>query len=687
MTNRKTTRRALVMSLLSLLLCCSMLVGTTFAWFTDSVTSGNNKIVAGNLDVELKYAKIVDGQITGWADVKDATEIFDPNALWEPGRVEVAYLQVTNEGTLALKYQLGVNVASEIASTSVLGNNLKLSEHLVFKVVEMPDSLTTYTDREAVAAAAGTEKGLKDYNGTTKALDPKGGANDEDYVALIVYMPESVGNEANYRGTRPEITLGVKLLAAQVEAELDSFGSDYDSGATYVPAWDGGVTAPTDLEKDANNVYQLGTAADLAGFAQLVNGGSRSAKAVLNADVNLGGKEFMPIGGVSAGQSGWDSSFSGEIDGQGHTIYGLKVTEAPFAGLIGLSYGGTVKNLNIDGAHIVGGSYASGIVGYGYNKVINCKVTNSTMIASYAAPLVSYRGSDVKDCTSSNNTIVGWYVAGGIVGLSGGEPGVISGNTSENNQIYLVDYAPTSTYRGAGDIVGCATDPNTLQNNSFKNNVVEILPYAETTVIANAADLLEVAGKSKEGNLLIVDDIDLAGTDFATIGAAYGKSLNVIGNGYTISNAKLSHTTHNGMKHYGMFYAYTNSTLTVSDLTVENVNMDCSNDTERNYGVGVIVCFADGGSTVNLNNVDVYNCIIKNDKLDIGDEAGVYVGYQTGTLNMVNCDSTGCSVAGETTEKTGAFIGMVNGTATLTNCTTDLTIGACNRVAGTLTIN
>jgi len=233
MTNRKNTRRALVLSLLSLLLCCSMLVGTTFAWFTDSVTSGNNKIVAGNLDVELKYAKIVDGQITGWEDVKNATEIFDPNALWEPGRVEVAYLQVTNEGTLALKYQLGVNVASEIASTSVLGNKLKLSEHLVFKVVEMDDAMTTYTDREAVAAAAGTEKGLKNYNGTIKPLDPKGGTNAVDYVALIVYMPESVGNEANYRGTRPEITLGVNLVATQLTAEEDSFGSDYDTDATY----------------------------------------------------------------------------------------------------------------------------------------------------------------------------------------------------------------------------------------------------------------------------------------------------------------------------------------------------------------------------------------------------------------------------------------------------------------------
>ena len=53
--NKKTTRKALVLSLLALLLCCSMLVGTTFAWFTDSVTSGNNKIIAGNLDVELEY--------------------------------------------------------------------------------------------------------------------------------------------------------------------------------------------------------------------------------------------------------------------------------------------------------------------------------------------------------------------------------------------------------------------------------------------------------------------------------------------------------------------------------------------------------------------------------------------------------------------------------------------------------
>jgi len=233
MANKKQTRRALWMSVISLILCCTMFVGTTFAWFTDGVTSGKNQIVAGNLDVELEYATVENGTITGWNGVADATEIFDPNALWEPGRVEVAYLKVSNLGTLALKYQLGVNVSSETPGISVeTKKEFKLSDYLVFKVVEMDDALNTYTDREAVQVAAGTEMGLKDYNGEYKALDPKDGANDEDYVALIVYMPESVGNEANYRGIQvPQIELGVNLFATQKNVESDSFGPDYDEQA------------------------------------------------------------------------------------------------------------------------------------------------------------------------------------------------------------------------------------------------------------------------------------------------------------------------------------------------------------------------------------------------------------------------------------------------------------------------
>lgn len=253
MTKRRSTKSALLMSVLSLVVCVAMLVGTTFAWFTDSVTSKNNVIKAGNLDVELEYAKVVDGAATAWSTVEGKSDIFDPEALWEPGRVEVVYLKVSNLGNLALKYQLSVTVFNEIAGINVAGDPFKLSEHLVFKVVEMPDTLTTYDDRDAITAAAGTELGMDSYTSKTTSLEVGG----VDYVALIVYMPESVGNEANYRGDAiPTIELGVDILATQAsdngtfDAEDDSFGGNYDKDA-----WVDGmsVSSAKDLQSALNN--------------------------------------------------------------------------------------------------------------------------------------------------------------------------------------------------------------------------------------------------------------------------------------------------------------------------------------------------------------------------------------------------------------------------------------------------
>ena len=230
MTKTKSTKRALLMSALSLLLCFSMLIGSTFAWFTDSVTSGKNKIVAGNLDVELDYIKVVDGVATDWATVKDQTSIFNPDALWEPGHVEVVYLRVSNLGTLELKYQLGVNVYDEVVGKNEKGEDVRLSDHLVFKAIEITENDVASFSHEEAKAAAGTVKGLKDYNGKTTRLE----VGEKDYVALIVYMPETVGNEANYRGNVvPSIELGINLFATQYTAEDDSFGDDYDEDAWH----------------------------------------------------------------------------------------------------------------------------------------------------------------------------------------------------------------------------------------------------------------------------------------------------------------------------------------------------------------------------------------------------------------------------------------------------------------------
>ena len=110
------TKKALVLSTLALLLCVSMLVGTTFAWFTDSVSSTNNIIKSGNLDVELYWSTTAEEN--SWKKVDGDTNVFT-GQLWEPGHTEVVYLKVVNEGTLALKYNLGVNIVDEKSGINV----------------------------------------------------------------------------------------------------------------------------------------------------------------------------------------------------------------------------------------------------------------------------------------------------------------------------------------------------------------------------------------------------------------------------------------------------------------------------------------------------------------------------------------------------------------------------------------
>ena len=230
MKKSSNTKKTFAASVISMLLCVVMLIGATFAWFTDSVVSGRNVIEAGNLDVELEYK----GAGGTYTEVEENTKLFAENVLWEPGHVEYVNLKVSNKGKLALKYQLSVKVDAETPGTNVNEESFKLSDYLQYAVV---DEANTYTSdsagrQEAIAdaTAAGTAK-LSELSITKEnELSSTGGA---DEVTLIVYMPESVGNEANYKTgtTAPSITLGVNLVATQTPSESDSFGKDYDDGA------------------------------------------------------------------------------------------------------------------------------------------------------------------------------------------------------------------------------------------------------------------------------------------------------------------------------------------------------------------------------------------------------------------------------------------------------------------------
>ena len=253
MTTKKTSRRALLTSVMALVMCLVMLVGTTFAWFTDSVTSGVNTIKSGNLDVELTY-KNSDGE---FKTVDKDTLLFNQEALWEPGHVEYVVLTTSNEGSLALKYKLAVNVFGETGSVNMLGDAFQLSSYLKYAVIDGDATTAADFNRDTLTANPGTVLGS--YTSDETALYPAGteGQISSKTVTLAVWMPTTVGNEANHKTgeAAPTIQLGVSLVATQYTAESDSFDDQYDKMAEY-PAYPAGVT---DVSFDeANGTYYDG---------------------------------------------------------------------------------------------------------------------------------------------------------------------------------------------------------------------------------------------------------------------------------------------------------------------------------------------------------------------------------------------------------------------------------------------
>ena len=231
MISSKSTKRALVTSALAILMCVAMLIGTTFAWFTDTASTGVNKIQAGNLDVELEYKN---SDTTGFTKADKNTKVFKEGALWEPGHVEYVVLKVSNAGSLALKYKLGINIANEVGSTNVYNKEFKLSDYIRFAVLD-GDKTEGSVDRDALVAAATDSKLIKEGYTAENHLMATGTDNSQKVVTLVVWMPTTVGNEANHKkdATAPSIDLGISVVATQDTVESDSFDEQYDKDATY----------------------------------------------------------------------------------------------------------------------------------------------------------------------------------------------------------------------------------------------------------------------------------------------------------------------------------------------------------------------------------------------------------------------------------------------------------------------
>ena len=246
MENSKSTKRALLTSALALLMCVAMLIGATFAWFTDTASTGVNKIQAGNLDLEVKYRTTANGE---WKALDNTTDLFGAEGtLFEPGHTRVVELKIKNAGNLALKYKIGMNVISETAGTNKDGNPYKLSNYL--KVATSP--IQQYDPNAGPGSISYAMEQLIFVKGNVLAWEHRDFANfeleytsnggvhelkpgDAGILGIKVYMPESVGNEANAISTEKaaSINFGLNVVATQYTVESDSYGTQYDKDATY----------------------------------------------------------------------------------------------------------------------------------------------------------------------------------------------------------------------------------------------------------------------------------------------------------------------------------------------------------------------------------------------------------------------------------------------------------------------
>lgn len=171
------------------------------------------------------------------------------------------------------------------------------------------------------------------------------------------------------------VALDATLRSSQaaLSAVLQDFTVSVDSGVA--DKWDGSSKAQPSGSGTAASPYKLGTAAQLAWFADTVNSGSRSACAVLTADIDLNGQEWTPIA-----NSGVNNGYTGTFDGQGHVIHGICVTTGVSSrpqGLFGIiAHTGTVRNVKAAGRVLVRQSSGAGLIAGENNGVLyNCEAS------------------------------------------------------------------------------------------------------------------------------------------------------------------------------------------------------------------------------------------------------------------------------------------------------------------------
>ena len=398
--------QSLCVSMASIVLSLVMLVGTTMAWFSDSVTTRAATIVAGNTgdwDSTTFYTVPSATQATGYAlqsspspvwtslsGVNSETTLFDTGTPFTPGVAQTVCLCLNNDGTLKTRYRVSLQLVGESGD---LSRQLTYG-YKVFATQEEVDNFCGTADRaldsvyDKFDSLALHKQDAYAAQDTTCAVELEPGASQ--YVALSLYMPATTAASAFTPDA--SVTVQLTLITTQIGEE-----------GTVPEAWDGVTATATEaLQKPENteNTYIIASPADLAGVANILRSTDLSSVTIeLTADLDMNNQPWTPI----------KTSIPVTIQGNGHTIYNLNASGEGLtnAGLFGSAQTLTVTSLNFVGGKAEGTISAGMLAGNVVQATLTAvNVENVTVQAPAGSvnPLVGTGTVTQNNCNASNYT-------------------------------------------------------------------------------------------------------------------------------------------------------------------------------------------------------------------------------------------------------------------------------------------
>ena len=635
--SKSTTKRSLLVSVLALVMCVAMLVGTTFAWFTDSASTSVNKIEAGKLDIDVYYANTADGgEGSTWTKLdnnsaplsflrKDGEKLVqDKNILWEPNcTYSLPALKIVNNGNLALKYKV---LITGIKGDSELNN-----------VIEW----TMKLDNEEFKL------------GSEHYLLPQ--ANSEGFDILTIQGHMDANADNYYQGMTIE-GIGITVYAAQYTYENDSNDNKYDENATYYPVLDaagmqdaltngGNIKVDADVDPSDTLVATKDTTIDMNG------------KTIANTE-NVW-KDNTNMWSLVSAREGAKLTISGNgtFKAKENDCFAVDVQDGSVVTIENGTFVGNIHAVYVEEgtAYIKGGFYSVQQKYPDANKanefVLNCydanRAAGKAKIIVTGGTFVNFNPADCKAEGEGTNFVAEGY-------------SVIK-EVQTNGDIWY------TVVKGTGVLPGTQEELNEGIKNSDKKDVTVVMPKDSTFTLDN--DIANEGSKSR--------DITFVGDGTQTVDvaknavAAEGGKLNYQrGSTFTFENVTITAGT-NG------YEGVVCDKLILKNCTIKGFmttysDMLCENCVFERDGKGYLIDFYGG------KNFEMNNCQFK------GLDKNVYV-YVEGMKNDINVVFNDCTFSISTTGDVKSSV-MLNAPRTYNGYTYNVTFNRCSQTGGNTTV-